>query len=330
MDGAEDGGAASRTGAAWIEAALAAMAAEEGASPRTLAAYRSDLRAVEAWLVAAASRGQAPAGGLACADHAALTAFLAAERESGRAPSTIARRRASLRKLYRFAFADGLRADDPSLRLPAPRPRRAPPSVLGVADVDALSAAADALDPVGADRARCLVELLYASAGRISEILALKADALAAASGSLRVLGKGGRARLAPLSSAARAASARWLATRARLAAAGEPGYAGSEWAFPARGRSGRLSREVAWRLVKRLATAAGVDPARVSPHAFRHAAATHLLEGGADLRAIQAILGHADISTTEIYAHSAAARRRRLVLEKHPLARASLAAPRG
>lgn len=303
----------------WIEAAMAAAAVEDGARPATLAAYRSDLRAAEAWL-----RAATPAGlGLIDADASALTAYLAAERAAGRAPSTIARRRASLRRLFRFAYAEGLRGDDPTLRLSAPRPKPAAPSVLSPQDVDALVAACAGLKPIDARRAVCLLELLYATAGRISEILALKAEALRAGGASLRVRGKGGRERLVPLSAAARAAAADWLVARDRLAADGAAGYAGSDWAFPARSASGRLSREVAWRLVKRLAAAAGLDPARVRPHAFRHAAATHLIEGGADLRAIQTLLGHADISTTEIYAHSAAERRRRLVMERHPLARA-------
>lgn len=294
----------------WIGEFLSALAAEGAASPATLSAYGADLRSMQAALDAAG-------GAVETADLAALEAWIVAERAAGRGPSTLKRRVAAARRFFGFAYAEGWRPDDPAARLRGPKPPKTPPVALSAPQIDRLCAAADALPGLEAARARCLLELLYATGGRISEILSLGAAELAAAECALRLRGKGDKERLVPLSQAAREASDAWLERRAQ-----EKSWSSSPFAFPGGGASGRWGREAAWRLVKRLAAAAGVAPDQVSPHSFRHAFATHLLAGGADLRAIQSLLGHADISTTEIYAHSAAEARRRLVVEKHPLAR--------
>ncbi len=287
--------------AALIDRFLEMLAAEAGAARNTLAAYRSDLALASAALD----------GHLAEADAAALGRIADGWAELSRA--TVARKSAALRRFFAFLADEGLRADDPGAALPRPGARRPLPRVLDHDDVDRLFAAIDvrlARDPVDPRdlRLAALVELLYGSGLRASELVSLPRDAIAPDRPYLILRGKGGRERLAPLSDRARAAVAAW---RAHVAL-------GRAWLFPS-GKS-HLSRVRLFQLVKALAAEAGIPPERVSPHVLRHAFATHLLEGGADLRALQLMLGHADIATTEIYTHVDASRLVELVNTRHPL----------
>jgi len=296
-------GAAGRaTDAALIGRFLEMMAAEAGAAANTVAAYRSDLTLASATL----------AGGLASADAAALGRVADAWRAMSRA--TVARKSAALRRFFAFLHEERLREDDPGAALPRPGAARPLPKVLGHDDVDRLFAAiAERLAQVPsapADlRLAALIELLYGSGLRASELVSLPRNAVAPDRPYLILAGKGGRERMVPLSDRARAAVAAWRAHVAedRL------------WLFP----SGKkhLSRIRLYQLVKALAAEAGIPPDRVSPHVLRHAFATHLLAGGADLRALQSMLGHADIATTEIYTHVEASRLVELVNTRHPLA---------
>lgn len=288
---------------AQIEAFLEMMAVERDASPHTLAAYRRDLEDAD---------GRLP-GGLMGADAAALEAWYADLDRRGLSAATAARRRSAVRQFYRFALGEGWRADDPSRRLEAPARGRPLPKVLSREEMDRLIAAAAARDGAAGARLACLVELAYASGLRVSELLGLKVAAVARDPACLVVRGKGGKERLAPLNAAARAAVKAWLAAR---------GHDPSPWLFPGRGRTGRLTPRRFAQLLDQAALDAGLDPARVSPHVLRHAFATHLLEGGADLRVVQTLLGHADIGTTQIYTHVATDRLREVVERKHPLAR--------
>ncbi len=304
----------------WLSAFLDAQAAERGAAANTLRAYARDIEDFAAWL---ARRG----GGFAKAGKADIEAYLVDCEAEGLAASTRARRLSAIRQLFRFAHEEGWRADNPSLRVGGPgRPRRLP-KTLSHEEVDRMLAAAEGTGRDAAERARntCLMQLLYATGMRVSELVALP---VAAARGDPRMLlvrGKGGRERMVPLSPPAREALGRWLEIRDAAEAAGRAkGRPASPHLFPSRGRAGHLTRERFFLIVKALAAAAGVPPERVSPHTLRHAFATHLLEGGADLRAIQTLLGHADLSTTEIYTHVLEERLRTLVLEHHPLARDS------
>jgi integrase/recombinase XerD len=293
----------------WVGPFLDAIRAERGAAANTVAAYARDLDDLCGFLAACGRDG-------ADARREDLEAWMAALADAGRAPATRARRLAAARQFFRFAREEGWRDDDPAARLSGPRKPRALPDALSVADVDALFDALDrAFSGVALTRARCLLEVVYAGGLRVSELLDLPVSAARGDPAALLIRGKGGRERLVPLTPPARAALAEWL--RARDA---DPAAKGSPWLFPSRGAGGRLTRARFFQMVKDLAAAAGIDPARVSPHALRHAFATHLLANGADLRAIQELLGHADIATTEIYTH-VLDERLRAVVAKHPLA---------
>lgn len=300
-------GAATR----WIGPFLDALRAERGAADNTVAAYARDLGDLCAHL---AARGRDPA----TATRADLEGWLAALDAQGLTPATRARRLSAARGLFRFAYQEGWRADDPAARLTGPRRARALPAALSIAEVDALFAAVETtFSGETRLRARALMETAYATGLRVSELVGLP---VAAARGDPRVLlvrGKGGRERLVPLTDPARAALADWLSARDAGLKGGRP----SPWLFPSRAASGHLTRERFFQMIRELARAAGLDPAKVSPHALRHAFATHLLQNGADLRAIQELLGHADIATTEIYTHVLDARLKALVA-LHPLAR--------
>ena len=224
-----------------------------------------------------------------------------------------------MRQFYRFVLGEGWRADDPSRRVDAPARGRPLPKVLSREEVNALIAAARARDGAQGLRLACLVELIYASGLRVSEVLALPLAALARDPAYLIVKGKGGKERLAPLNDPARQAVRAYLEMRPSFLA---KGVKTSPWLFPSRGQEGRLTPRRFAQLLDEAAAGAGIDPTRVSPHVLRHAFATHLLEGGADLRAVQTLLGHADISTTQIYTHVAEDRLREVVQTKHPLAR--------
>ena len=296
---------------AWTEAFLEMMAVERAAARNTLTAYGKDLEDAGGFL---AGRGQDLAG----ASAEDIEAYFANLGALGLSPATAARRRASVRGFYRFVLGEGWRKDDPSRRVDAPKKGRPLPKVLTREEVDRLIAAAGEKDGTQGLRLACMVELLYASGLRISELLGLPVAAVARDPAYLIVKGKGGKERLAPLNDAARTAVQAYLPARKSFF---PKGALDSPWLFPSRGEGGRLTRRRFSQLLDEAALAAGVDPAKVSPHVLRHAFATHLLEGGADLRAVQKLLGHADIATTQIYTH-VAGERLRAVVGAHPLAK--------
>ena len=297
-----------------IEAFLEMMAVERDASPHTLSAYARDLADAEAGV---------GSGGLIAADETAVEAWFTGLAARGLSAATAARRRSSVRQFYRFALGEGWRADDPSRRLDAPKQGRSLPKVLSRAEVEALLAAVAARDTAAAVRMLALVEMAYASGLRVSELLALKIEAVRRDPAWLVVRGKGGKERLAPLNDAARTAIKAWLevreARRKPLPSGALP--PDSPWLFPSTGATGHLTPRRFAQILDQAAVEAGIDPARVSPHVLRHAFATHLLEGGADLRVVQTLLGHADIATTQIYTHVATDRLTQVVARHHPLA---------
>ena len=275
------------------------LAAERGAAANTLAAYGRDL----------AGAGEI-VGDLAGANRADLAGL--GEAWSGLAPSSLARKCSALRQFYGFLVDEGLRDDDPSPALPRPRARRPLPRLLDHAEIARLFAAAEdeaAGDTPAAVRMLALLELLYGSGLRATELVSLPLSAVPRDAPFLTVTGKGGHQRMVPVGTRAVAALSHWLAVR----------EGGTRWLFPSRGKY--LSRVRLFQLLRELAGRAGIDPARVSPHVLRHAFATHLLEGGADLRVLQTLLGHADIATTQIYTHVDSARLVALVNAHHPLA---------
>lgn len=297
-----------------IEAFLEMMAVERDASPHTLSAYARDL--------ADAEQGVGP-GGLMAADETAVEAWYADLAKRGLSAATAARRRSAIRQFYRFVLGEGWRTDDPSRRLDAPKQGRSLPKILSREDIDALLAAVANRDQAAAVRTLALIELAYASGLRVSELLNLRVEAVRRDPAWLTIRGKGGKERLAPLNDAARAAVRAWLDVRD---AARKPLPSGgpapdSPWLFPSRGADGRLTPRRFAQILDQAAIDAGIDPARVSPHVLRHAFATHLLEGGADLRVVQTLLGHADIATTQIYTHVATDRLSQVVQRHHPLA---------
>jgi integrase/recombinase XerD len=299
-------------GSAWAEAFLEMMAVERAAAKNTLAAYGRDLADAAEFL---AGRGR----DLADAEATDVEAYFAALGARGLAVATAARRRAAVRQFYRFVLGEGWRTDDPSRRVEAPKKGRALPKVLSREEMDRLIAAAAARDGAQGLRLACMVELAYASGLRISELTGLTLAALARDPAYLIVKGKGGKERLAPLNETARAAVKAYLAARPQFLPKGDKA---NPWLFPSRGAGGRLTPRRFAQLLDEAAADAGIDPARVSPHVLRHAFATHLLEGGADLRVVQTLLGHADIATTQIYTHVAGERLREVVESKHPLAK--------
>ncbi|MGY6411185.1 MAG: tyrosine recombinase [Alkalilacustris sp.] len=302
----------------WISAFLEAQAAERGAARNTLLAYGRDLRDYAGWL---GRRGL----GLAAAGQGDIEAYLVSCDAEGLSRATRARRLSAIRQLYRFAWGEGWCATDPAVDLRGPGRGGRLPEALSEEEVGRLLQAARAHGRTEADRLRatCLLELLYATGMRVSELVALPLSAARGEPEMLLVRGKGGRERMVPLSGPARAALAAWAAQRlAEEDAARAAGRTAGRHLFPSRARGGHLTRMAVHALLKDLAVAAGLSPDRVSPHKLRHAFATHLLAGGADLRVIQTLLGHADISSTEIYTHVLEDRLRRAVLDHHPLAR--------
>ena len=292
-----------------VEAFLEMMAVERDASPHTLSAYGRDLADAEAGI----------AGGLLLADEAGVEAWYADLGRRGLSPATQARRRSAVRQFYRFALGEGWRQDDPSRRLDAPKQGRSLPKTLSRNEVERLLAAASVGDGAAGLRLVALVELAYASGLRVSELLGLRVEAVRRDPAFLIVRGKGGKERLAPLNASAREAVKAWLVARD----AARPDKApDSPWLFPSASAKGHLTPRRFAQLLDQAALEAGIDPTRVSPHVLRHAFATHLLEGGADLRVVQTLLGHADIATTQIYTHVATDRLAQVVRDKHPLAR--------
>jgi integrase/recombinase XerD len=301
-----------------IELFLDMQAAERGAGKNTLAAYRNDLADLSAHL-------RASGRGIAKATTDELRGFLAALAARGFKASSLARRLSAVRQLYRFLYADGKRGDDPAAVLEGPKRGRALPKVLSVAEVDRLLAQARANaendnQPPGARlraaRLLCLLEVVYATGLRVSELVALPASAARRDQRMLVVRGKGGKERLVPLNQAAKRATAEYLALRPTSQAKAQ-----SKWLFPSFGEQGHLTRQHFARELKALGAACGIAGARLSPHVLRHAFASHLLHNGADLRAVQTLLGHADISTTQIYTHVLEERLKALVRDLHPLA---------
>jgi integrase/recombinase XerD len=282
------------------------LVAERGVARNTREAYAADLADLAAFL-----KGLPES---ATTDQ--LRAYFASSQAAAR---TVGRRLSAFRQFYRFLLSEGRRQDDPSAALDSPKLGRPLPKLLSEAEVSALLAA----DPEGAEsasslRLAALIELLYGSGLRVSELVGLPMTALGRDVMVLNIRGKGGKDRLVPVSEPARGALGRYLAVRRSFASGGRE----SPWVFPSTGsRSGHLTRQRFAQLLKERAIAAGIDPARVSPHVLRHAFATHLIDHGADLRAVQKMLGHADIATTEIYTHVARERLQRVVRSHHPLA---------
>ncbi|CAN7370383.1 site-specific tyrosine recombinase XerD [Phenylobacterium sp. LjRoot225] len=299
-------------GGSWAEAFLEMMSVERAAAKNTLTAYARDLVDAGGFLSA---RGR----DLSDASAEDVEAYFADLGARGLSPATAARRRAAVRQFYRFVLGEGWRADDPSRRVEAPKKGRSLPKVLSREEMDRLIAAASARDGAQGLRLGCMVELAYASGLRISELTGLTLAALARDPAYLIVKGKGGKERLAPLNETARAAVKAYLEIRPRFLPKGDKA---NPWLFPSRGAAGRLTPRRFAQMLDEAAADAGIDPARVSPHVLRHAFATHLLEGGADLRVVQTLLGHADIATTQIYTHVAGDRLREVVETKHPLAK--------
>ena len=292
-----------------IEAFLEMMAVERDASPHTLSAYGRDLADAEAGV----------SGGLMRGDEAGLEAWYAGLARLGLSPATQARRRSAVRQFYRFALGEGWRADDPSRRLDAPKQGRSLPRTLSGEEIERLLAVAAARDGAAGLRLVALVELAYASGLRVSEMLGLRLEAVRRDPAWLIVRGKGGKERLAPLNTSARMAVKAWMVARDAARAEKVPD---SPWLFPSASAKGHLTPRRFAQLLDQAALESGIDPARVSPHVLRHAFATHLLDGGADLRVVQTLLGHADIATTQIYTHVATDRLAQVVGDKHPLAR--------
>ena len=296
----------------WIEAFLEMMAAERAAAANTLNAYARDLADLQAFL----RHRETDA---AAANPADLEAYLQDLSDRGLAASTAARRRSAARQFYRFVLGEGWRTDDPTSRTEAPRLGRPLPKILTREEARRLIEAAAARDGAAGARLGAMIEILYASGLRVSELVALPLAPFLQTPDYLMIRGKGGKDRMAPLNEAARAAVRAYLEVRPGFL---PKGVKSSLWLFPSRGKGGRLSARRFAQLLDEAALAAGLDPAKVSPHVLRHAFATHLLEGGADLRVVQTLLGHADIATTQIYTHVAQDRLREVVETKHPLGR--------
>ncbi|MEQ1936827.1 site-specific tyrosine recombinase XerD [Mesorhizobium sp. CN5-321] len=300
--------------AARIDAFLEMMSAERGAAQNTLDSYRRDLED-------AANR---ISGGLANASPADLRACLAEIADEGFAPTSQARKLSALRQFFRFLYAEGLRADDPTGTLDSPRKGRPLPKTMSEEETGRLldraaveaTTAGDSGGRVSALRLHALVEVLYATGLRVSELVGLPVTVALRDERFFIVRGKGNKERMVPLSAKARAAMKAWLGARETV-----PAMAESPFLFPAASESGHLPRQVFARDLKALAARAGIASAKVSPHVLRHAFASHLLQNGADLRAVQQLLGHADISTTQIYTHVLEERLVRLVNDHHPLA---------
>jgi integrase/recombinase XerD len=293
-----------------VEAFLEMMAVERDASPHTLSAYARDLADVEMAL------GKV---GLLSADEGAIEAWFSGLAVRGLSAATAARRRSAVRQFYRFAMGEGWRIDDPSRRLDAPKQGRPLPRTLTREEVVGLLTAAAGREGGAGVRMIALVELAYASGLRVSELLALRVEAVRRDPAYLIVRGKGGKERLAPLNASAREAVKAWLVVRDARRPEKVPD---SPWLFPSGAASGHLTPRRFAQMLDQAAIDAGIERARVSPHVLRHAFATHLLEGGADLRVVQTLLGHADIATTQIYTHVATDRLTQVVNRHHPLAR--------
>ncbi len=306
----------SRSGSRAIELFLDMLASERGASKNTLDAYQRDLADYGAFL-------QTRGSSIADAGTDDVRAYLAALTKRGLAPNSSARKLSAIRQLHRFLYAEGKRGDDPAAVLEGPKRGRPLPKILSVEDVTKLFDTAHAEigneklsvpERLRAMRLVCLLEVLYASGLRVSELIALPAAAARAQGDTITVRGKGNKERLVPLGEAAR------KAMRDYLKLLSETKSGGTKWLFPSFGASGHVTRQHVARELKALALAAGLEPRKMSPHVLRHAFASHLLANGADLRVVQALLGHADVSTTQIYTHVLDDRLKNMVRDLHPL----------
>jgi integrase/recombinase XerD len=312
---AKQGGTGKPTDDGLITLFLDMLAAERGAGKNTLAAYGRDLEDFADHLSGRRS--------VATATTDDIRAYLGELASRGLQPATVARRLSAIRQLYRFLYAEGQRGDDPAAVLEGPKRSRGLPKTLTLGEVDRLltvAAACDAQAPLmmrlRAARLACLVELLYATGLRVSELVALPLSAARRDARVIVVRGKGNKERMVPLNDAAKRAMTAYLALAAETGSA-----AASKWLFPSFGDSGHLTRQHFARELKALAGAAGLRAAQLSPHVLRHAFASHLLHNGADLRVVQTLLGHTDISTTQIYTHVLEERLKSLVRDLHPLA---------
>jgi integrase/recombinase XerD len=307
-----------------VEAFLEMIAAEKGAAPNTLSAYRRDLEDFTTYLagIDIALTGATPRN---------IATYLQFVADAGLAAASRARRLSTVRQLFRFLHAEGVIADDPATGFQGPRRERPLPRILSVAEVEILLDTAarrvegrHGRDRVRALRLKALLEVLYATGMRVTELVALPRSVLTGDDRVLTIRGKGGRERIVPLNPAARESLARYLG----IGTTGEADVSlmlPTRYLFPSRGAEGHLTRQRLGQELKELALEAGLDPERVSPHVLRHAFASHLLDRGADLRAVQQLLGHADISTTQIYTHVLEERLRQLVRDHHPLAKSRL-----
>jgi integrase/recombinase XerD len=311
------------TDARLINLFLDMLAAEQGAGDNTLDAYRHDLTDFSEFL---ARTGQA----FASAGTQALRDYLADLDARGFKSSSVARRLSAMRHLFRFLLNERVRSDDPAAILSGPKRGRGLPKVLSISDVDRLLTHAKALTQapeasaqqrLRAMRLYCLLEVVYATGLRVSELVALPVSASRRDARMIVVRGKGNKERLVPLNEASRQAVADYLAAMAALKSEKKKNAASSKWLFPSFGESGHLTRQHFARDLKELAASAGLTPRLVSPHVLRHAFASHLLHNGADLRIVQTLLGHTDISTTQIYTHVVEERLKSLVRDLHPLA---------
>lgn len=308
---------------------LEMLSAERGAARNTVEAYLRDLEDFQAFV----TRRERTLAGARPAD---IKAYLAAMSGAGMAASSRARRLSAVRQLCRFLTQEGVLTEDPCVGITGPRTGKPLPKVLSVAEVDRLIATAQSrIDTqVGRDRVRalrlyCLLEVLYATGMRVTELVSLPRAVLQGDGRVLTIKGKGGRERLVPLNQPARAALDRYLGLGGGGGEDDTFPALRTKWLFPSRGAGGHLTRQRLGQDLKALAEEAGIAPERVSPHVLRHAFASHLLDRGADLRAVQQLLGHADISTTEIYTHVLQERLKKLVHEHHPLAKAGSAGER-
>ena len=295
----------------WISNFLEAQTAEFGATRNTQAAYGRDLKDFLSFL-------EYNGADFASADRSMVESYLIQCDAIGLATSTRARRLSSIKQLYRFAFEEDLRKDNPAIQVRGPGKKKQLPKSMTVQDVEKLLQTSRTMPKQRIDKIRltCLMELLYATGMRVTELVGLPAAAARGNPQMILVCGKGGKERMVPLSPGARSAIKLWLALRDQDETSSK-----SLFLFPSRGKDGHLTRIWFYQQIKKLADVAGVDPNKVTPHSLRHAFATHLLAGGADLRSIQTLLGHADIATTEIYTHVHDKRLSELVLKHHPLA---------
>ncbi|MBV8850082.1 MAG: site-specific tyrosine recombinase XerD [Methylobacteriaceae bacterium] len=310
---------ASRRDQGLVDLFLDMLVTERGAAKNTVEAYKRDLSAYIGWLTA--TGGASPLN----VQSETIRAYLTGLAAQGLAASSAARQLSAIRQFHRFLFSEGRRGDDPAAILEGPRRGRPLPKVLGVDEVERLldvsrEGIEDEARALGerlrAARTFCLLEILYATGLRVSELVALPKSAARTREAFIAVRGKGGRERLVPLTSKAREA----MAAYRRLLDEARPGAAGLPWLFPADSESGHMTRQAFARDLKSAAAAAGIPVARISPHVLRHAFASHLLQNGADLRIVQELLGHADISTTQIYTHVLDERMAAMVRDLHPL----------